>query len=265
MAQVSERLERGDPQMGVRLERAIEDLASRFEQSRAQDHAAAHEAAREALRDVVASLPQPGRDEETAREIADLREMHEVSDVRSQQTLSAVHETLEKVVDRLAMLEDDVIETRAAQAEQAAAVHAPARSFRETSFRDAQDDMPSQEQPAAFAPAAKAFKNDSVRDFEANPLLDKPAETHFHADEFLWSPAPAVLRNAQPGRGWPNTMWTTTRITTGITTSPRMETWTKSTRGDHPVPPRPGGDAEQAGPGQLHRRGAADAGRARGG
>ncbi len=188
MAQVSERLERGDPQMGVRLERAIEDLASRFEQSRAQDHAAAHEAAREALRDVVASLPQPGRDEETAREIADLREMHEVSDVRSQQTLSAVHETLEKVVDRLAMLEDDVIETRAAQAEQAAAVHAPARSFRETSFRDAQDDMPSQEQPAAFAPAAKAFKNDSVRDFEANPLLDKPAETHFHADEFLMEP-----------------------------------------------------------------------------
>ena len=45
------------------------------------------------------------------------------SDRRAQQTLSAVHETLEKVVDRLAMIEEDVIEARGAAE---AAARAPA-------------------------------------------------------------------------------------------------------------------------------------------
>ena len=45
-------------------------------------------------------------------EIASLREERKASDFRAQQTLAAVHETLEKVVDRLATLEGDVNEAR---------------------------------------------------------------------------------------------------------------------------------------------------------
>jgi localization factor PodJL len=107
MAQVSEKLieqpDPRDPPWGARLERAIEDLASRFEVSRQNEH----EAARDALREALADLP----------EIASLRDERKASDVRAQKTLAAVHETLEKVVDRLAVLERDVIEARAGQGE----------------------------------------------------------------------------------------------------------------------------------------------------
>jgi localization factor PodJL len=119
MAQVSEKLseklsekqESRDPPWGARLERAIEDLASRFEQSRQNEH----EAAREALREALTGLP----------EIASLREERKASDFRAQQTLVAVHETLEKVVDRLATLEGDVNEARTGQGERAPRKSAP--------------------------------------------------------------------------------------------------------------------------------------------
>jgi localization factor PodJL len=122
MAQVSEKLseklieqqETRDPPWGTRLERAIEDLASRFEHARHNEH----EAAREALREALRGLP----------EIASLREERKASDVRAQQTLAAVHETLEKVVDRLATLEVDVIEARTGQGERVSRKPAPMAS-----------------------------------------------------------------------------------------------------------------------------------------
>jgi localization factor PodJL len=117
IAQVSERLDRGDPQTSAKLERAIEDLAQKFELSRESER----EAVRQAFRETLADLPNPPRDAATAREIADLREKHNASDRRAQMTLSAVHETLEKVVDRLAMIEDEVLESRAAHPEPASA------------------------------------------------------------------------------------------------------------------------------------------------
>ncbi|HUO55792.1 MAG TPA: hypothetical protein VMU18_13685, partial [Rhodoblastus sp.] len=104
IAEISQRLERGDSEGERRLHRAIEELADRLEQMR-----------------------DPEREDRNAREIADLREKTESSDRRAQQTLSAVHETLEKVVDRLAMIEEDVIEARGA-AEAAARSPAPARA-----------------------------------------------------------------------------------------------------------------------------------------
>jgi localization factor PodJL len=87
--EIAQQLERGDTESERRLLRAVEDLIERL---------------------------APGRDadaeQRNAREIADLRERTESSDRLAQQTLSAVHETLEKVVDRLAMLEEDLIEAR---------------------------------------------------------------------------------------------------------------------------------------------------------
>ena len=114
MGQVTERLERGAAHGNMQLQQALADLAARLEQGRQNDRDAAREVARETLREALAHLPvAEGRDEQAAREIAELREKHEHSDRRAQQTLSAVHETLEKVVDRLAMLEEDVQEARA--------------------------------------------------------------------------------------------------------------------------------------------------------
>jgi localization factor PodJL len=46
--------------------------------------------------------------ENIEREIADLRSLHATTDRQTHATLNAVHETLEKVVDRLAMLEDEI-------------------------------------------------------------------------------------------------------------------------------------------------------------
>ncbi|WP_298352312.1 hypothetical protein [Rhodoblastus sp.] len=89
IAEIARRLELSGAETGVRLQRAVEDLTERLE-----------------------TLRESGGEERNAREISDLRERTEASDRLAQQTLSAVHETLEKVVDRLAMLEEDVIESR---------------------------------------------------------------------------------------------------------------------------------------------------------
>ncbi|MDI9849191.1 hypothetical protein QM467_14115 [Rhodoblastus sp. 17X3] len=100
MAEISKRLEHGDTEADRRLQRAIEQITERLDLAR-----------------------DPESEDRNAREIADLREKTESSDRRAQQTLSAVHETLEKVVDRLAMIEEDVIEARGAAE---AAARAPA-------------------------------------------------------------------------------------------------------------------------------------------
>ena len=126
VAQVSLQLERGAAGGDLRLQQALAELAARFDREREHDR----ETVRETLREALAQLPASGaRDEQALRDIADLREKHENSDRRAQQTLSAVHETLEKVVDRLAMLEEDVLEARAARPsdpmEQARAVRPP--------------------------------------------------------------------------------------------------------------------------------------------
>ena len=109
MQRVSERLERGDGASSVKLERAIDELAERLERNREFTQDIAESAARQALREALSSLPQAGGDPNAAREIADLRQKQENSDRRAQQTLSAVHETLEKVVDRLALIEEDAM------------------------------------------------------------------------------------------------------------------------------------------------------------
>jgi len=116
VAQVSQQLERGAAGGDLRLQQALAELAARFDREREHDRETVREVARETLREALAHLPAADtRDEQALRDIADLREKHENSDRRAQQTLSAVHETLEKVVDRLAMLEEDVQDARSAR------------------------------------------------------------------------------------------------------------------------------------------------------
>jgi localization factor PodJL len=153
VAQVSQRLDQGgNSSSGGDLRVAIEHLAQRFEQT--------HEAAREAARDVaetaarqaarhvlqealakmeaLAKLPA-ARTEHIEQDLADLRDQRDQSERRTQETLSAVHETLEKVVDRLAMLEEDVSETRAAQSDRDIAdlrQHGTTPFYRESALHD---------------------------------------------------------------------------------------------------------------------------------
>ncbi len=149
MAQVSARLDDVVTTGSFNLERALSDLTARLEQSRAESPAAG----------VI------NRDEQAAREIAELREQHENSDRRAKQTLSAVHETLEKVVDRLAMLEEDVLDVRAPRDE--------AQSFAAAPQPAAAHHTISASQPAPMRAAAVAAPSVSD-DFDTDSLLMEP-------------------------------------------------------------------------------------------
>lgn len=117
------------------LERSIADLFVGLEETRRAAVDAAETAARTAARDTLREAvlaPPPGlrqsADEQTehvTREFADLRALQDAADRQTHATLTAVHETLEKVVDRLAMLEDDIVEVRNATSEQPSAAGPP--------------------------------------------------------------------------------------------------------------------------------------------
>jgi localization factor PodJL len=174
VAQVSERLDSADPGIGARLERAIEDLAQRFESAREAER----DAARQAFRETLAEWPFPARDEEASREIADLREKQNASDRRAQQTLSAVHETLEKVVDRLAMLEDDVLEGRGGDRRDATAPAAEAPATRPLAPSYDFDDADFLREPGAGRPGARRDAGTDAPEVEAEPAA-KPAKTNY--------------------------------------------------------------------------------------
>lgn len=98
------------------IEQTLNHLASQLEENRLSAIDAASNAARSAARDVLAEFAgatsggPPTLDaarEIIGREISSLRALQDASDRRTHATLGAVHETLEKVVDRLAMLEED--------------------------------------------------------------------------------------------------------------------------------------------------------------
>lgn len=117
---LSERLQVGDESARVlaSLETAVTDIFSRLDDIRhATIDAAeltARTVARDTARDALETQAQsPGlASEQITRELLDLRSMHDVADRRTHATLTAVHDTLEKIVDRLAMLEEDVAEVR---------------------------------------------------------------------------------------------------------------------------------------------------------
>lgn len=86
----------------VGLHRSIGDLFARLDETRANG-----------------GEPSP----EVTREIADLRSLQDAADHRTHATLTAVHDTLSQVVNRLSSLEDDLADVRDAHA--APAVAAP--------------------------------------------------------------------------------------------------------------------------------------------
>lgn len=95
------------------LDRTLEDLFSRLDQSRADAMEAARAAAQEAVERAMASLARdtggdPDILEALKRELAEQRANAEAADRRTEETLRAVHETLKKIVGRLEDLEDEI-------------------------------------------------------------------------------------------------------------------------------------------------------------
>lgn len=118
---LSQRLDRTD-QNGVALagiEAKIGALVAQIEDARSATTQAAEEAVRRATQDILreASSADPSALRATVeRELTDIRKTQDESGQRTHETLLAVHETLERVVDRLAMFEDELSEIRSAPA-----------------------------------------------------------------------------------------------------------------------------------------------------
>lgn len=116
MGLLVERLEKGDAsaQMLVSLETTITELFHRIEDLKHVAVDAAESAARNSVLEAMQRMPNGSGapPDSLTREIADLRALQDTADKRTHSTLTAVHETLEKVVDRLAVLEDDLADVR---------------------------------------------------------------------------------------------------------------------------------------------------------
>ncbi|BBF94874.1 hypothetical protein BLTE_35590 [Blastochloris tepida] len=125
LEQIVERLDQSDSRLGQldAIERGLNDLFAQIEESRCS----AIDAARDAVRNLGMT---PVND--LMRDLSELRTAQRETEVRTHGTLETVHGTLERVVDRLAMLEEDIARRGDAapgeRAERPAAVPPPAAS-----------------------------------------------------------------------------------------------------------------------------------------
>lgn len=148
IAALTQRMEKASEAGVAKLERSMDDIQEQMERLRSE-------------------LDSPVR-EALEREISDLRSLHSAADRRTHATLNAVHETLEKVVDRLAMLENEI--------EPPAPVKAPG--------------------------AAAAMRRDELDDYK--PSIDlkfEPPKTEAEASaKPMAPPSPSVSTNTGPAR-----------------------------------------------------------------
>ena len=186
--QLSVRLDRNDGNGAVlaSIEHKLGEVFGRLEEAGASSTEAAEAAVRrvtlEALRQVGTSPAalDPGFKEE----LDDLRRTQEASGERTHETLAAVHETLERVVDRLAAFEDEITEIRgkglatessfesgpARRGVQGAAEDAARNTARELArFKPAElkDDRA---EPKLAAPPPRARRGQDVEDLDLDSL-----------------------------------------------------------------------------------------------
>jgi localization factor PodJL len=121
---LSQRLDKSDRSLASisSLDKSIGELFAQLDETRRAAVGAAEEAARKALRN---AMPEAALPKEFSRELADLRSAQEIADQRLHTTLTAVHDTLEKVVDRLSLLEDDIAGARNGEERESLASGAP--------------------------------------------------------------------------------------------------------------------------------------------
>lgn len=183
LAAFNDRLARTEEQLGHfgNIERAIAQLYDAMEQGKetarqtAED--AANRAAERVLQQHAAAAPAEGSSAEL-RALQDglkaVRHSAELSDQRSQETLSAVHETLEQIVGKLAELETS------------AAGHQLAMSMAQQATAAA----------PASAPAPAAFEPQPLSEPAAQAMTPPPAADFFDPLAAFADPAPVHV--AQP-------------------------------------------------------------------
>ncbi|MHB8885828.1 MAG: hypothetical protein ACYC5H_12275 [Methylovirgula sp.] len=142
-----DRAEIGLPSLNS-LEQSISDLFAELERTREISYTAAEQAARNVLQETLARTPADRSD--LSRELVELRDMQDAAGRRTLATLNAVHETLEKVVDRLAMVETEIAEVRPQRAPELLASGA-APNFAPAAGREPPPFVAAKEAPASRA------------------------------------------------------------------------------------------------------------------
>ncbi|TAL82060.1 MAG: hypothetical protein EPN75_03065 [Beijerinckiaceae bacterium] len=159
------------------LEHAIGELFAELERTRDVSSAAAEKAARGVLEEMLAKTAGNAGDPGVAHDLVELRTIQDEAGRRTFATLNAVHETLEKVVDRLAMVETEIAEVRTKGPVELLA-SGPAPTFAPAPGREQAATQPlvaTKTAPAAQANAAPAERakrnqqNDSLDDFLIEP------------------------------------------------------------------------------------------------
>jgi localization factor PodJL len=110
IVRLAQKLDASDGRFGNlgAIERNISDMMAQLRDARATAIEAAQHAARAAAHELIDQSGPAGDVDALKREIVDLRATQAAIDRRTQDTLEAVHSTLERMVDRLAMIETDL-------------------------------------------------------------------------------------------------------------------------------------------------------------
>ncbi|MDR3408405.1 MAG: hypothetical protein P4L68_07905 [Methylovirgula sp.] len=110
ISQLAERMDHSTTAASLgSLERAISELFGELERTRSASLDAAEQTARSAVQEALAKVPDhAAAQEKIAEELVELRAKQDQADARTLSTLNAVHETLEKVVDRLSSFEAEI-------------------------------------------------------------------------------------------------------------------------------------------------------------
>ncbi len=194
--QVSEfaaRLDRADvgfPSL-TSLEQSIGDLFAELERTREISSTAAERAARNVLQEALAKAPAGFDHPDVTRDLVELRTIQDEAGRRTLATLNAVHETLEKVVDRLAMVESEIADVRVPRPAELLA-SGPAPNFAPAPNRE----LSQGREPPPFV-ASK-----DVPGSRAESRLPRP---HAPADRPRSEPQADRLEDflIEPGRGFP--------------------------------------------------------------
>ncbi len=203
VALLSTRLEKTDDHFATlgSLEKTIGDIFSQLDSVRHASMDAAETAARNAVRDAMVEL-QPVTQSHSeninhlVREFSSVKSAQDITDRRTQETLEAVHDTLEKIVERLAMLENEMVAQSRHSARPDLMDAAPRRSkvqvsnVQETNLQSPILQAPGFSMPVN-APVAAAMPNIEKGNIEPAP---NPASM-FKAPE---EPAVLAIRKPEP-------------------------------------------------------------------
>lgn len=179
IGQVNERVDRTEKQLEhlATIERAIGQLFEAVEQNRNWASSAAEEAASRMADKVMAAVAAPHASGEL-RALEDglraVRESAALADSRNQETLEAVHETLEQIVDRLAEMEGSASRPMRQPEPPAAEQAAPAED--RLSWPAVPEEVPADQPLPVYDAAGNPFL--PVEE-ETNPFLEAdPVRTH---------------------------------------------------------------------------------------